>query len=232
MCKWLSCIAAAAIIAFGAIVSDVDAKGRGGGGFGGGRSSSSRSGSSYKSSSRSSSSKATKPSASRPKPKVQTAKSKADQAAYQKAKSSGKAFSTKKAAVSDFKSKAKTDPKTQAALSKSYPTKYTKEPATRPAHIPATHGGQTVIYQNGGYGTMSGGSFSPLMTYMLMDTMTDAMLMSSMKSQGYHVGTAPTVQYAASSGPSRGMTIFLWFMGITFVIILGVVIYNAATGKF
>ena len=100
-------------------------------------------------------------------------------------------YKTRTEAVSAFKSKAASDPKVKAELAKSYPTTYASQPATRPAHIPATYNNHTVVYQNGGYGYNNGSSWVPLASYMLLDTMSDAMLMSTMNHHGYHHG--PTV---------------------------------------
>jgi hypothetical protein len=62
---------------------------------------------------------------------------------------------------------------------------------------------------------------------MLMDTMSDAMLISSMQRQGYHVGPAPSAQYTtvAATG-SSGWAVFWWIVGILAVI--GVIIFLIA----
>lgn len=188
------------------------------GGFGGGRSSSFRS-----SPTRSFSSPKSTPTKSSPS-KVSTSGrtsvvgSKTDVKSYQTAKQNGKAFTTKAAAVKDFKAKAASDPKVKQQLAKDYPTSYATQPATRPAHIPEKYsaGGNTynVTYQNGGYGYMGPNGFTMLTSYMLLDTMSDAMLMSSMSRQGYHVGP-PVV----NSGPSVLACIMLVLFA-TFVIVI------------
>ncbi len=58
----------------------------------------------------------------------------------------------------------------------------------------------------------------PLMTYMLIDSMSDSMRMNALRTQGYHVGGPPVV---VRTGPS-GMTIFFVFLlivvcGVLFV---------------
>jgi len=212
-----------------------------GGGFGGGgRSFSSRSFSSSKPSSSSKSwgnSSSSRPKSatavSKPLVKRETAKSVADRKTYEAAKSSGKAFATKSAAVADFKAKAKSDPKVQESLTKTYPTTFTAEPKTRPAYIPPSYNGSPVIYNNGGYGYRgSDGSFNMLMTYMLVDSLSDSMMMSSMRSNGYHVGAAPTPQHttvAADADEGIGFwgAIFI-VLGIVGIVALLILISSAA----
>jgi hypothetical protein len=223
------------VLSISLLASDGFARGgRGGGGSRGGGFSSSRSSSSRSSSSRSSSSRSgggfgsrktgtTTRSGSTKRSSAATKKSAVDRRNYEKAKSSGKAFGTKKAAVSDLKAKAKSDPKTKAALNKQYPTKYDKEPATRPSHIPQTHQGNTVIYQNGGYGYMGGGgTFQLLTTMMLLDTMSDVHMNTALRTQGYHVGAAPPVVVA--TGPSWGTIILFILIGFVVVGLIAFII--------
>lgn len=173
---------------------------RRGGSFGGGRSfsggsrssrgfSSRSSGQSSRSRSFSSGSRRSKGTA---KPSARS-KAKAQRRSYEKAKASGKAYTNKSSALKGYRSKFKSDPKTRAAFNKKYPTTYSKQPATRPSHIPQSYQGNTVIYQGGGYGYMHNGVFTMLTGAMLMSTMSDAMLMSHMRHQGYHIGPAPAV---------------------------------------
>ena len=200
-----------------------------------------RSGGSFRSSSRSSfsSSRSSKPSLNKPlsKPTLLTKrtttskttnKSPAQMKAYEKAKTSGKAFTDKKKATTHFKNSAKTDPKVQVSMAKQYPTKYTSQPSTRPKHIPQTYQGQTVIYQNGGYGYMGGnGAFTMLATYMLIDTMSDAMLMSSMNNQGYHVGPRPVVH----NNSFMGFIVCALIITFILVVILVITCYYGAKNE-
>jgi hypothetical protein len=185
-----------------------------GGGF---RSSSSRSSSARSSSSTRSSgwgSKATStPSASKPTVSgawgsksapaaANTApKSAVDNAAYKAAKTSGKAFTTKDAAVADFKAKSATK----------YTSTYKTEPTTRPSHIPTTTtvGGSNVNVsynsQYGGYGYMH----PSLGTWMMYDMISDAAMMGVMMSRdGYYVGAQPAVIHH-SGGPSTALSVIL-----------------------
>jgi hypothetical protein len=222
-------LSVALLVAVALFATDVDAKygGRGGGGFGG------RSGSSIRStpspsrgSTRSPSiAPRTRTTAPRPKPsgtqtktsgartnnatKSTVKRSPTQQKSYEKAKSQGKAFGSKKAAVSDFKSKAKSDPKTQAALAKSHPTTFDKEPATRPSYVPQSYNNQTVVFNNGGYGYYgAGGGWNALHTYMLLDTMSDVAMMNAMSHQGYYYDT-PAVHTTTHvrTGPSVAVVV-------------------------
>lgn len=171
----------------------------------------------------SSSSKPTKSwgssSSTKPVRKVETPKSLADRKAYETAKSNGKAFTTKSAAVTDFKAKAKSDPKLQASLEKSYPTKYATEPSTRPAHVPQSYNGSPVIFNNGGYGYNGPNGFNPLLTYMIVDSLSDAMLMSSMQNNGYRVGPPPVAQHTTVAAEDEG-TVWGTIVKVFFTIVL------------
>lgn len=215
--------------------SSFQTKSRGGGSRGGSsrswgsrsssRSSSKSSGSkSWGSGSKKSSAAPSKPKAAPTKTNPLTGKktsTKADKAAYEKAAKSGKAFKTKDAAAKDFKSRAKTDPKVQQKLAKDYPTKYDKKPETRPSHIPQTYNNQTVVYQNGGYGYAGPNGFTLLTSYMLLDTMSDAMMYSAMANHGYHVGGAPAVVHH-QPGIGIGMIILIIFLVVCGVVFLAI----------
>lgn len=141
---------------------------------------------------------------------------KADQAAYQKAKSSGKSFTDKKSAMKDFKSKNATK----------YTSKYATKPTTRPAHVPSTYSyngvNVNVNYHSslGGYGYYSGGG-PGLGTLIMYDMMLDnARCNRYMANQGYYVGT-PMV-YRSSFGFGSPVLTFLFFVVI--VVIVGVAV--------
>lgn len=110
--------------------------------------------------------------------------SKVEVSRYQNALKSGKAFTTREAAVADFKAK----------NANTFVNKFKAEPTTRPNYIPAKYrdGGKTydVVYNKntGGYGYWSGGG--PNMgTWMMYDTLSDMTMMNSMMArQNYYVG--------------------------------------------
>lgn len=213
--KFKKYVVAAVVALLSIAMIGEDSFARRGGSFGGSRSSgarSSRSSGSFRSSrSRSSSSSR---SSSRSTRSAASSKKAAQRKAYEKAKASGKAFKTKGAALKSYRAKVKNDPKVKAEFSKKFPTRYSKQPSSRPSHIPQKYQGHTVIYQNGGYGyTNSSGVFTMLTAAMLMNTMSDAMLVSHMKTQGYHIGAAPPK-------PVSGWVIFWWVFGSIFVILV------------
>lgn len=216
MKKFLSVIVIAAM-AFAMIAENCDARGRSGGGF---RSSSSRSSFSRSSSkpSVSKSSWGSKKSTSSSTSKRTSVASKTDKKATRTFTKNGKTL-TKKQAVSDFKSKVKNDPKLRENLKKEYPTSYKTEPKTRPSHIPQSYNGHTVVYQNGGYGYMNNGSWSPLMTYMLLDTMSDAAMMNAMSRHGYAANPVmthnPNVHYSSS-----GASLFWGFFSVVLLLFI------------
>lgn len=107
-----------------------------------------------------------------------------DTKAYEAAKSSGKAFTSKESALQDFKSKNAT----------TYTNKFTSEPAARPTYIPtATNvGGKSVniVYNSshGGYGYIH----PSLGTWIMYDTLSDmAMASHLMHNHGYYYGPPP-----------------------------------------
>lgn len=208
--------AVVALMSLSMIVSDCDAKGGFGGGRSGGFSSSRSSSFSRSTSSPSRSSWGSKTTSSKSSARTSVT-SKTDTKATRTYTKNGKTM-TRTQAVSDFKSKAKSDPKVQASLAKNYPTKFTSKPATRPSYIPQSYNGNTVIYQNGGYGYMSGGSFNPLMTYMLLDTMSDAAMMSAMTSSGYRASAGTTVVATDSGGSFIGWFFLLFACGAVILI--------------
>jgi len=188
--SWLFVVLVA--LAVGLVNEDVFARG-------GSRSSGSRS--SFRSSRSSSASrsrstaKPSKPSGSSwGKKSTKTAKpvSKADKAAYNKkmtaynkAKASGKTFSTRADAMKDFKSK----------NAGKYTSKFSSQPSKRPDYIPQSTsvGGKTynVTYNSsyGGYGYMG-----PSGAWIMYDAMADAAMMSVlMNRQGYYVGGPPAM---------------------------------------
>lgn len=178
-----------------------EAKSYGGGG-GGFRSSSSRSFSSSRSSYSAPASSVTKQSAapssnsySKPSTSGSAAQtstrptSKVDIARYEAASKSGKAFTTREAAVADFKAK--------NANTSTYTSKYSTEPAQRPTHIPRTYNYQgrrvDVVYNQsyGGYGYWSGGG-PGLGTWMMYDAISDAAMINTLMSRNnYYVGQPP-----------------------------------------
>lgn len=215
-------------------VSNLDAKGGGfssGGSRGGGFSSSSRSfgsSSSSRSSWGSSSSPKSSPSSAKytgsgsssttkswsTTPQTSTrVGSKTEVARYQSSVKSGKAFTSRESAVSDFKTK----------YASTYSSKFTSEPAKRPDHIPTTTrvGGNTynVTYNQsaGGYGYWSGGG-PGLGTWMMYDAMSDAVMMNTLMARNnYYVGPPVVV----STSP---LTVFLWVLGalvLTVAIVFG-----------
>ena len=132
-------------------------------------------------------------------------KSAVDNAAYKAAKTSGKAFTSKDAAVADFKAKS----------AAKYTSTYKTEPATRPTHIPMTTtvGGSNVNVsynsQYGGYGYMH----PTLGTWMMYDMISDAAMMSTMmRNDGYYVGQPSTVVYSDGGGIGRTLGIILSFL--------------------
>lgn len=106
--------------------------------------------------------------------------SNADRALAEKAKINGTSFSNRAQAVDSFKAK-------NAAQ---YPTRFSREPATRPSYVPSTYnvGGRnvTIIYHNGGYGYWD--PFHPGV-WLFYDLWMDQMMMNQlMAQQGYYYG--------------------------------------------
>jgi hypothetical protein len=111
--------------------------------------------------------------------------SKVEVSRYQEAVKSGKAFTTRESAVSDFKTK-------NATI---FTNKFTTEPTKRPDYIPTNYnsGGKSydVVYNptSGGYGYWNGGG-PGLGTWMVYDTLSDMAMMNTLMSrQNYYVGT-------------------------------------------
>lgn len=133
--------------------------------------------------------------------------SKADAAAYNKAKSSGKAHPNRKAAAADFKKK----------NASKYGSKYTSKPTRRPSHIPQNtmvNGTSTTIIYNqggGGYGYMNS-----LGTFMLYNAMADVAMRPyydrQMMNSGYIIG--PPVVYR------RGYGLWYGLGGLVLVIVV------------
>lgn len=147
----------------------------------------------------------------------------AQKSKYDAAKKSGTAFSSKSAAISDFKSK-------HGSL---YGSKYSSKPATRPSHIPSTtsSGGTTynVNYnsQYGGYGYMSGGR------WIMYDAMADvAMISILMSNRGYYYGGAPIApvqgNYVVQSGGLGFLSILLIVLGVGIVFFIIVAVAREA----
>jgi len=148
------------------------------------------------------------------------APSKGDVALERKVIQSGTKFTTKDAAMSDFKSK----------YADKYPNKFSSEPANRPDYIPRTYssGGNTynVVY-NSGFGGY--GYYNSLGAWIAYDIMTDAIMMNSlMHRHSYYYPTAhypgyvssgPTVVHTTSGGVGFFWA-FMWFLVIIFTIFL------------
>lgn len=143
--------------------------------------------------------------------------SKTEVARYQSAVKSGKAFSTRDAAVADFKAK----------NASTYTSKYASEPSVRPSHIPSsyTSNGKTynITYNSsvGGYGYWNGGG-PGLGTFMLYDAMSDAVMMNTLMSRdNYYIGDELVVE------ESHG--VMFWFLGFTLVVVIVIVIIAFAS---
>lgn len=179
-------IAGLALVVTGIFSSDAYAR-RGGGSSSRSSSSSSSWGSSSRSSSQSrasmwgsssrssqSTSTGLKTSGTRTQTPVRSA---ADQKLYDKAKSSGTAYSSKSAATDAFKSK----------YSKQYTSRYASKPTTRPDHIPSTTSvaGKTynITYdqRRGGYGYMGPGG-----SWVMYDAMADAAMLNLLMPRHYY----------------------------------------------
>lgn len=113
--------------------------------------------------------------------------SKVDKQRYESAAKSGKAFTTREAAVADFKTK----------NASTYTSKYASEPGTRPDYIPRTYQYQgqrrEVLYDQryGGYGYWSGGSMG-VGQFLIYDALADAAMTNTLMSRhNYYVGQPP-----------------------------------------
>lgn len=142
-------------------------------------------------------------------------RSAADQKAYNKAKASGTAFSSRSAATSNFKSK----------HADKYKSTYATKPATRPSHVPESTkvGGTTynVTYnqQHGGYGYMG-----PSGSWMMYDAMTDVVVLSMlMRQNDYYYDAGPLGEPGARRG---GLIVFFVGVGVLTVIVVAAVIIN------
>lgn len=134
---------------------------------------------------------------------------------YAKAKASGKAFTSREAAVKDFKAK----------NADKYPSTFAKKPETRPDYIPekTTVGGNTynVTYNQdrGGYGYMNS-----LGTWVMFDALADAATMSMlMDRQNYYIGSAPAL--GTTTVVHRGTNSFPLVSVIIFLIFVSVIIF-------
>jgi hypothetical protein len=139
-------------------------------------------------------------------------RSAADQALYNKAKTSGTAYTSKASATQAFKTK----------HASQYTSKYDTKPATRPDHIPqtTTAGGKTynVTYnqQYGGYGYMG-----PSGSWIMYDAMADAVMMSTlMNRHNYYYDRPGAVTYVDTGGGARWL---MWFG----LIVVGIIIVGA-----
>lgn len=142
---------------------------------------------------------------------------------YESAVKSGKTFTTREAAVADFK--AKEAPK--------YSSKFTAEPSKRPDHIPSNYRGTdgktyniTYNQQGGGYGYYSGGG-PGLGTFMLYDLASDAIMMETVarRSNNYYIGNPPPATVTVQTGSSIGFLgwiLILSGIGLVVFIIIAV----------
>lgn len=147
--------------------------------------------------------------------------SKVEVSRYQSAVKSGKAFTTRETAVSDFKSK----------YANTYTSKYTSEPAKRPSHIPNVYrsGGNTynVTYDRnyGGYGYWSGGG-PGLGTFMLYDAMSDMVMMNTLMSKNnYYVG--PPVQESMLAKVAKGIMWVFIALGVSVLFVYAFIRFNS-----
>lgn len=114
----------------------------------------------------------------------------ADKALYERAKQSGKVFTSREQATNDFKTK----------YAKEFTTKFPEEPKARPAYVPPTYAPSskespyTVVYNQryGGYGYWNGGGPN-LGTFILYDALTDSTVSNNLMTQkGYYYGPQPS----------------------------------------
>lgn len=147
-------------------------------------------------------------------------RSAADTALYNKAKTSGTAYTSKASATQAFKTK----------HASQYKSKYDTKPATRPDHIPqsTTVGGKSynVTYnqQYGGYGYMG-----PSGSWIMYDMMTDAIMMDTMmRRQNYYYDRPGAVTYVSTGGGGRWL---MWF-GLIVVGIICIGAFLAAKDNF
>ncbi|MHA1469526.1 MAG: hypothetical protein ACTSSP_03060 [Candidatus Asgardarchaeia archaeon] len=184
--RWLVVLSVAAIFLL-ASMSDVFARGgsRGGGSRGGSRSGAR---SSNKSSNRSSNraKTQTKRKASTGRAKTAPKRSAVSKKSFETAKKNGTAFKSKSEATAAFKSK----------NSAKYTSKYTKQPASRPSHIPQTTrvGNTNVnISYNSGYGGY--GYMNNVGTWMMYSAMSDAVMMNTLMTRNNYVYGRPPGNY-------------------------------------
>lgn len=138
-------------------------------------------------------------------------KTTADSLSYQRAKDNGTAFTSKTAAVNNFKTK----------YADKYPSTFKTEPKTRPNYIPQSTnvGGKSynVTYNNqyGGYGYMGPGN-----SWVSYNPMMDALVLSSlMNSHNYYVGTPPSAVVYTNSNPiAKILLALLIFAAVGFII--------------
>lgn len=204
-------------------ICDIADAQRRGGGFSSSRSSSSRSWSSSKSNSwgskKTTTNKSTFGSSSRTSSakKTTATRSPAQQKAYNKAKSSGKAYTSKSEALSAFKTKNAEATKAGGKYTSQYKTK----PETRPEHIPQTYKAQngttyniTYNQNSGGYGYWNGGG-PGLGTFIMYDVMSDAIILNHLMSkQGYYYDQPPVVQSVRTQNSLSWVAGFFVFLFI------------------
>ena len=130
-----------------------------------------------------------------------SAKSKADRALYQKAKSKGTAFKSRADAKQSF----------EKQYGQQYSSKFDKKPAVRPNHIPQNtkvDGKTTPVNYNpqfGGYGY-----YGPGGRWMMYSAMADvAMLGMLMNRHSYYYGEPPGAYGGRSRGNWGGLMVFM-----------------------
>lgn len=188
-------IAVCAGVFLSVAVSDAFARSKGFSGFGGGRSFSSNKSSGKSNFNWGKSGRKTGLSSSTRRSSAGKMSS-ADRSLYNRAKTSGTAFSSKSDALKSFKSKS----------ASKYPTKFSSKPSVRPSYVPSniTFKGQqhNVIYRNGGYGYYIGSTW--LLYSVLNDDRNTERLMAE---NGYYYGRKPGLSFMSMLG--MGITLLL-----------------------
>ena len=203
------------------LVAD-DAFARRGGGFGGGRSFSSRGFSSSRGaarswgSSRSNTGTTTRQSLSGTRGATARSNTRGvSNARYQRARANGTTYQTRQQAEQAFVSR----------NSSQFPSRYARQPGTRPTHIPQTtrvDGRNVNVTYNaglGGYGYLH----PTLGTWVLYSAMADAAMLSLlMSNHGYYYGPAPGAYYGGRpSGFWTGLMVLAIILAVFFVMRAG-----------
>ncbi len=131
---------------------------------------------------------------------------------YQRSRAAGTTFQNRSQAESAFRQR----------NAGQFPSRYTRQPSTRPNHIPQStrvDGRNVNVTYNTGLGGY-GYRHPTLGTWILYSAMTDAVMMSALMSRGgYYYGAAPGTYYGGGGGFFTGLILILLIVGVMWVLL-------------